>query len=133
MYLYMNHIKNSMAEKVNSYYQLLLPKFLRQTVLYIRKIQLSVNWVDFFLMTLFTSAKMIKTIYLNRIGNEPWGFRLCGGIDLDQPVTITKVSKKQTNFVQMLIEICWILALHFLSDCYNPCSAEKFLCESNNI
>lgn len=42
---------------------------------------------------------MNKDIHLNRIKNESWGFRLCGGIDLDQPLTIINVSGEIISFI----------------------------------
>ena len=39
----------------------------------------------------FLNRRMYTDIQLNRDSYEPWGFRLCGGIESEQPLTIIKV------------------------------------------
>lgn len=34
---------------------------------------------------------MVLDFKLERTGNNPWGFRLTGGVEFEQPLTITKV------------------------------------------
>lgn len=45
-----------------------------------------------------TNKTMIQDIHLKRVENEPWGFRLFGGADSEQPVTIIKVKYQIFEF-----------------------------------